>query len=65
MSLRNTIREALRRPGGKSCSCFADQNAPVLDLINKRARCNGVCEDAVERVATAIEQVHDQQRDAK
>lgn len=61
MSLRNTIREALRRPAGKPCSCFADGDVQALS----RTRCNGVCEDAVDRVAAAIEQMHDQERVGK
>lgn len=41
------IREALRKPASQPCGCFNPDHT-------KDRRCNGVCEDAVDRVHAAL-----------
>jgi hypothetical protein len=45
--MKDVIREALRKPASQPCSCF--------DATKQSRACVGVCEDAVDRVADALE----------
>ena len=47
--VRSIIRNALKPKSSPLCSCFADGGK------NSR-QCYGVCEDAVDRVVSALEQ---------
>ena len=48
--LQNTVREAIRRPTvNYKCACFVDGAS-----VEQRVKCNGVCEEAVTRISTAV-----------